>query len=222
MLKAILWDNDGVLVDTEHLYFLATQRTLESVGISLTQEMYVDLFLTKAIGAWHLAEAKGYSDDDIARLKAKRNAFYLESLQAGVTAIDGIEAVVKELHARYLMGIVTSSHREPFEAVHRSTGLLRYFAFSLTSEDYNNYKPDPEPYLLAIARTGFRPDQCIAIEDSWRGLTSATAAGLRCIVVPRGFTRAGSFPGAHKILSDVRDIPAAIEEAAAESPLKHR
>jgi HAD superfamily hydrolase (TIGR01509 family) len=210
MIRAILWDNDGVLVDTEHLYFRATQQVLATVGIALTEGIYIDLFLTRAIGAWHLAEAKGIPPDGIARLKAQRNALYLRSLGTNIKAIDGVGEVLEQLHETYLMGVVTSSHREPFEAIHRSTGFMKYFAFTLTSEDYTKYKPDPEPYRLAIERTSFRAEECIAIEDSWRGLTSATAARLRCIVVPRGFTRTGTFTGAYAVLNDVREIPAVI------------
>ena len=56
--KAILWDNDGVLVDTEQLYFEATQQILQSVGIELTKEQYIELFLVQGKGAWHLAEER--------------------------------------------------------------------------------------------------------------------------------------------------------------------
>jgi HAD superfamily hydrolase (TIGR01509 family) len=119
--------------------------------------------------------------------------------------------VLKQLHGKYLMGVVTSSHREPFELIHRSTGFMEYFAFALTGEDYTKYKPDPEPYLLAIEKTGFSVDECIAIEDSWRGLTAAISAGLRCIVVPRGFTLTGRFDGAYTVLKDVRELPDVIQ-----------
>jgi beta-phosphoglucomutase-like phosphatase (HAD superfamily) len=59
MIKAIFWDNDGVLVDTERLYFRATQHVLATVGIPLTKEQYIDLFLVQGKGAWHLAADKG-------------------------------------------------------------------------------------------------------------------------------------------------------------------
>jgi beta-phosphoglucomutase-like phosphatase (HAD superfamily) len=58
MIKAILWDNDGVLVDTERLYYLATRQILATIGISLSQEQYRELFLIQGAGAWHLVEEK--------------------------------------------------------------------------------------------------------------------------------------------------------------------
>ena len=74
MIEAIFWDNDGVLVDTEHLYFEATRRVLSTVGIELTEADYRDLFLVRGTGAWHLAEAQGIGSARIDALKSARNA----------------------------------------------------------------------------------------------------------------------------------------------------
>lgn len=183
MIKAILWDNDGVLVDTEHLYFLVTQQILATVGVTLTQEMYIDLFLIQGKGAWNLAEAKGITPVHIIELRNQRNAEYIKLLCSQARIIEGVEDVLNTLYGKYLMGVVTSSRREHFELIHRSTGLMKYFAFALTGEDYSKFKPDPEPYLIAVQKTGFEKEECIAIEDSERGLASATAAGLKCIIV---------------------------------------
>src|SRR5712691_10523196 len=76
MLKAIFWDNDGVLVDTERLYFRATQHVLATVGVLLTQAQYIDLFLVQGKGAWHLAAEKGVSPSAIAQLRHERNTLY--------------------------------------------------------------------------------------------------------------------------------------------------
>ena len=211
MIKAILWDNDGILVDTEHLYFRATRQVLTSVGIILTEEMYVELFLVQGAGGWHLAEEKGIRPDEVGRLRNERNKLYLKLVSTEARVIDGVEEVLSELHGKYLMGVVTSSRREHFESIHRSTGLLKFFAFVLTGEDYTKHKPDPEPYLIAIGKTGFKKEECIAVEDSERGLISAAAAGLKCIVIPRGLTRSQQFKGAYKILGDIRELPAELE-----------
>jgi beta-phosphoglucomutase-like phosphatase (HAD superfamily) len=82
MIKAILWDNDGVLVDTEHLYFLATKNILASVDVTLTEEMYIDLLLVQGKGAWHLAEAKGITPAKIVELRNERNAQYIKLLKS--------------------------------------------------------------------------------------------------------------------------------------------
>ena len=206
MIKAILWDNDGVLVDTEHVYFEATQHVLASVGIALTREAYVELFLVRGRGAWHLAEQHGIAPHEIVKLRDERNALYGEWLGRAPRLMAGVTDVLDALHGKYVMGVVTSSRRDHFEVVHRSTGLLEYFDFVLTSEDFARVKPAPEPYLRAVERSGVGREACIAIEDSERGLKSAISAGVRCIVVPSAMTLGGQFDGAHTVLDSVSDI----------------
>ena len=212
MIKAILWDNDGVLVDTEVIYFLATQEVLATAGITLTEKMYIELLLIQGRGAWHLAEAKGLTPADIAGLRIQRDERYLELLDSQAKVIDGVEDVLNILYGRYLMGVVTSSHREHFEFVHRRTGLVKYFAFTLACEDYSKFKPDPEPYVAAMRKTGFKKEECIAVEDSERGLTSAAAAGLKCIIVPNKLTQSGKFLKAYKVLKTIWELPAELAQ----------
>jgi HAD superfamily hydrolase (TIGR01509 family) len=206
MIKAIFWDNDGVLVDTEHLYFQATQHVLASAGIPLTADQYIELFLVKGRGAWHLAEERGLAPSEIDELRNSRNALYSEWLGEAPRLTADITRVLDALHGRYVMGVVTSSLKDHFDVIHRHTGLLKYFDFVLTAGDYRRSKPDPEPYLRAVDRSGVDREACVAIEDSARGLESARAAGIRCIVVPSGLTRASRFVGAYRVLDSIGDL----------------
>src|SRR6185436_5176416 len=104
MIKAIFWDNDGVLVDTEHLYFRATQQTMAKVGLTLTREFYLEYFLVQGTGAWHLAEEKGLSPDEIERLRRERNHLYSKFLRQENTLIEGVREVLAALHGHYVMG----------------------------------------------------------------------------------------------------------------------
>lgn len=218
-LKAILWDNDGVLVDTEHLYRDATREILATIGAHVTDEQYRDLFLTQNSGAWHLAAELGHSDSSIAAMRHQRDLRYAELLGARNLAIEGVEEVLAELHGRYSMAVVTSSQRGHFEIIHAQTGFLRYFDFVLAREDYGNSKPDPEPYLAAIARLRLAAGDCIAVEDTPRGLIAATAAGLRCVVIPNALTLGGDFAAAHKVIDSVRELPRLIEEISTAAPV---
>src|SRR5262249_2412762 len=153
MIKAIFWDNDGVLVDTERLYFLATQQVLATVGIDLTKEQYIELFLVQGTGAWHLAAANGFSDSVIEELRNERNMQYGKLLCREHLLIAGVREVLDALHGKYVMGIVTSSAPDHFALIHQTTGLLRYFQFVLTAGDYAHSKPHPDPYLRAVERS---------------------------------------------------------------------
>ena len=212
MIKAIFWDNDGVLVDTERLYFQANQEVFASAGLALTERDYLQLFLRQDKGAWHLLEAQGVQPDEIQRLRDERNQRYSQLLSLEARVIDGVTDVLESLHGKYLMGIVTSSRRDHFDVIHGRTDLLKYFDFVLTSGDFKRSKPNPDPYLMAIERSGLQPDECIAIEDSERGLEAATLAGLRCIVVPTPLTRDCEFANASRVVQDVGDIPLLLDE----------
>lgn len=210
-LKAILWDNDGVLVDTEHLYFRATRETLAARGIEITEAQYLELFLRQSRGILHFAHEYGWSDAELDTVRRERSALYSALLHEHSRVIDGVEEVLAALHGRYIMGIVTSSQREHFDIIHRQSGLLGYFDFVLASGDYSQPKPHPEPYLRAVERAGVTNDECIVVEDSERGLASATAAGLRCIIVPSRLTAGRPFAGALHVARDIRELPELIE-----------
>lgn len=210
MIKAVFWDNDGVLVDTEKLYFQATRELLLRTGVILTETLFRQISLVEGRSAFDLAKAKGVSQEEIERHHGERNRRYTELLMGGVSVIDGAEEVLGALRGRVSQAIVTSSRREHFDAIHARTGLLAWFDFVLTREDYLLSKPNPEPYLTALKKSGFKADECLVVEDSPRGLASALAAGIRCLVIPNDLTRGASFTGAWRVLESCREIPAEI------------
>jgi HAD superfamily hydrolase (TIGR01509 family) len=205
LIKAILWDNDGVLVDTERLYFQATREILARAGVDLTQEMFVEYSLKKGKSVWYLAAEKGSSPDEVSLMRDERNARYSQLLSEEDTVIEGVAETLPKLH-QFAMGIVTTSRREHFDIIHRASGLLQYFAFVLTREDYEKSKPDPEPYLRGLEKTGVERSECIVIEDSKRGLTAATRAGLRCLVIPTALNRDDDFSEAYMVLDAITDV----------------
>jgi HAD superfamily hydrolase (TIGR01509 family) len=195
---ALLWDHDGVLVDTEHLYFQATRELLSEVGVQLDESLYRQLFLVEGTGAWHLAAERGVDESEIARLKQRRSDRYSELLRAHDVLVPGVLPRLATLAERYRMAIVTSSHRVHFATIHEQTTLERHFEFVLAREDYVCAKPDPEPYATAVARLGLSPEQCLAIEDSERGLRAAVGAGVRCWTLSSPLTEASDFSRAER------------------------
>ena len=212
--KAIFWDNDGVLVDTERLYFQATREALADVDIELTRERFIEHFLIAGTGVAALARSKGLSDAEIESVRRIRNDRYTHLLSSGSLVIDGVREVLDALRGTYAMGIVTSSRSDHFRVIHERSGLLPYFQFVLTSDDFEKSKPDPEPYLRALARSGFQREECVVIEDSERGLAAAKAAGIRCVVVPTDLTRGSRFDGAYAVLADIREFAAMAADGA--------
>ena len=202
-LQAILFDNDGVLVDTEALYFQANREALASVGVVLDEATYVECLLREGIGVWHLAEARGISPAGIEALRAARDRRYFELVDEAESSFPASPSFSPKLAARFRLAIVTSSEPGPFARTHARTGLLPHFELTLTRNDYGQSKPHPEPYLTAVARLGVAPARCLVIEDSERGLRAAKAAGLACWVVPSGLTASGNFAAADAVLPDL-------------------
>jgi HAD superfamily hydrolase (TIGR01509 family) len=210
---AILWDNDVVLVDTERWYFQATREVFAGVGVDLTVELYFEYFLSRSGGTSHLASARGLSEADIAAMQGARNERYLRMLEQELITIVGVRETLAALRPNFVMGIVTSSRRAHFEAIHRRTGLLEFFDFAVTLEDYARSKPAPDPYLAAVARSGLPAGRCLAIEDAPRGLIAARAAALDCWVIPTEFTRRAVFSGATKVLDRIADVSSLLLDA---------
>jgi HAD superfamily hydrolase (TIGR01509 family) len=206
VVKAVFWDNDGVLVDTEKLYFQASREVLSEIGIDLTTERFIQISLKQGRSTFVLASEQGVKPEIIDRLHAERNRRYSELLQNGVRVLDGVGDALRKLQGKVSMGIVTSSLRAHFDIIHADTGLLPFFDFVLAREDYQKSKPHPEPFLTAAAQSGLRPEECIIVEDSARGLAAANAAGIRCIVVPNLLTRNGDFSEAYRVVNNVREV----------------
>jgi HAD superfamily hydrolase (TIGR01509 family) len=216
MIRAVFWDNDGVLVDTEKLYFQATRELLLRAGVTLTTKLFNKISLVEGRSAFDLAE--GSSREEIAFLQEQRNRRYTELLGGDVRILNGVTEALGELQGKVTMAIVTSSRRVHFDAMHTRTGLIPYFDFVLAREDYTLSKPDPEPYLTALKKCGFGPEECLVVEDSPRGLASALAAGIRCLVVPNELTRGNPFTGAWRILENCGQLPEEIRRLDGKGP----
>jgi HAD superfamily hydrolase (TIGR01509 family) len=213
MLKALLWDHDGVLVDTEKFYFQANRELLAEVGATLSEADYRRHLLVTGTGVWHLAAERGCSAAQILELKRRRDERYQQLLRAEHVEIAGVAELLAELRPHVRMAIVTSSRRADFDAIHSRTHLTHHFELILTREDYNLSKPHPEPYATAVARLQLQAAECLVIEDSERGLTAAKAAGLSCWVIPSTLTQDSNFAAADRRFDDL----AALRQALLES-----
>ena len=203
----ILFDNDGVLVDTEPLFLKATQELLATVDVALDVDLYREICLVQGNTVFVLAEEKGLTAAEILKLRGLRDARYMEMIEAGVGVLEGVDETLSQLHGVRPLAIVTSSGRPHFDRIHDQTRLLRYFEFVLADGDYARHKPHPDPYLAAAKRFGVECGRCLVIEDTERGLKAASAAGMRCIVIPNPLAAKADLASAHAVVSSVRDVP---------------
>ena len=209
MIRAILWDNDGVLVDTEGLYFQAGREILATQGVALTQRDFADQSLKKGQSVFDFLPDQ--NAESVERLRVKRNARYSALLKAGVRVLPGVVETLRALEGRVRMGIVTGSQRDHFDIVHAQTPLLPFFEFVIAREDYQEAKPHPDAYLTAMSLHGLSPETCVVVEDSERGCVAASRAGLRVLAVPNALSQRGDFSSAYKVLNSVREVVDEVE-----------
>jgi len=210
MKKYILFDNDGVLVETEHWYYMANKRALEEIGIDLSLDVYLDN-MSQGISAWELAKAAGIDPRAIDVSRAHRNQYYQDYLISEDIEISGVVETLNELAPNYRMAIITTSKRDDFELIHRNRSIVDYMDFVLTREDYGQSKPHPEPYLSGLNRFGALASEAIVVEDSARGLKAAVAAEIDCIVVKNEFTASHDFSSALLKIESLKELPSALE-----------
>jgi HAD superfamily hydrolase (TIGR01509 family) len=187
--RGILFDHDGVLVDTEPWYYRAGERALAQIGVDLDQQDYAD-DTSRGLGTWARARAAGVDEETIDRLRVLRDAYYQDYLRTEDIEIDGVVDVLAELSRHVRMAVVTTAKRADFDLIHETRQITRFMDFVLVREDYGHAKPHPEPYLTGLDRLGTTAAETLVVEDSVRGLRSAVAAGIDCAVVHSDFTQA--------------------------------
>ncbi len=211
MKKYILFDHDGVLVETEPWYYQANKQALATFGIDLTRDAYL-ADMANGVSAWETARVAGISESEIERGQELRNRYYQKFLLTEDIEIECVLPTLAELADSYRMGIVTTSKPPDFALIHKGRSILEHMEFYLTREDYDQAKPHPEPYLKSLQRFGATAAETVVVEDSARGLKSAIAAGIDCIVVANRFTAAHDLSKATARVETFRELPAAIKD----------
>ena len=208
MIKAVLWDNDGVLVDSEIVFFEVTRKAFARLGIKLTKEQWGTLYLGEGKSSREIARSLGANPAEIDPVIDERNKQHRIALRQPIAIRPQVPETLAALSRRVRMAMVTGSHREQLHLMHNSSNLLDFFELCITGDECHELKPNPAPYLAALEALGLDAKDCIAVEDSSRGLRSAMAAGIACVVVPTELTQMQDFSGA---LSVERDVSAVLK-----------
>lgn len=204
MKKYILFDNDGVLVETEIWYYEASKRALkEFFDVNLQFDEYMNI-MTAGEGVWVAARQATQSQKTIAR--TQRDIYYQEYLRTEDIAIENVHDILNQLQKKYEMAIVTTSRRVDFELIHKNRGITPFMKFVLCVEDYPRAKPYPDPYLKAVELFGGTKEQSIIIEDSQRGLLSANKANIECVIVDNDFTKTQDFSTAQYHIKNLSEL----------------
>ena len=181
--RAVIFDLDGVLVDSEGLHVDAWKILFAREGVTVTDEEYEHgIGMTDAAWIEWLFERRGQAADPDWWRDAKRPV-YADILARKVRPFPGVPKLIRRLHGEFRLGVASSSWRENIETVVEALGLAHCFGALIGKQDVTRHKPDPQAYLLAADRLGVPPPACTVVEDSILGVRAACAAGMRCIAV---------------------------------------
>jgi HAD superfamily hydrolase (TIGR01509 family) len=210
-IQAIIFDMDGLMVDTEKLYWAVLGEIAAGYGIKEIPEPT----RVKMMGRAPL-ESMGIFGEDL-RISAspedllrQRDALMEQELFRGVEPMKGLFEIIAQFYGRLQLAVATSSARRIMDIVIDTLGIRNRFAVLQTSDGIRHGKPDPEIFLAAIAKLAVRPEDCVILEDSVNGVLAGVNAGCYVIAVPSEYTRNQDYSRANFIAGDLLEAKAHI------------
>lgn len=214
-VKAVLFDHDGTLVDSEPAHFKMWQDVLRPYDVTLTEQDYRDnhagipttqnaITLVNRHNLKVAPQALADAKDSATKDYLDRRAFPL---------MPGAMDAIVLLHRKgFRLAIVTGAGRSGVTATLRDYALSAYFDAVVSGDEVPHSKPAPDCYLLAADRLDLKPGECVAVEDTEHGVAAATAAGMRCAAVPSAMTRHHDFTRASHILAQFDQLTAWVND----------
>jgi beta-phosphoglucomutase len=194
MLRAVIFDFNGIIVDDEPIHFELFQRVLKEEDINLTEADYYARYLgcddRGAFTTAYREHGRALSGSNLARLIERKAAYYREEIKS-IRIFPGIKTLVPTLAKKLPLAIASGALRHEIEIILSSIGLLANFRAIVSAEDVTRGKPEPEIFLKALARLNaslasdhpISPAECLVIEDSKEGIRGARHAGMKCLAV---------------------------------------
>lgn len=197
--EAVIFDFDGVIVDTEPLHYKAFQQILAPMGLGFSWEQYIETYMgfddRDAFVEAFKAKGRQLGHDELAQLVATKADIFLEVIRSGVTPYPGVIELIRKLHhADTPLAICSGALRSDIMPILEMLKISDCFSIIVTADEVAKSKPDPECYRVAFERVSAHwpgslqaPAQALAIEDTPAGIAAATRAGLQVIAVTNSY-----------------------------------
>ena len=182
-IRAIIFDNDGVLTHTESTFFVVNKTILTSLGIEYGEDDFIEHTFDTGLGSSGWLKKKGYEQNLIDDFSKKRDALHRKEIVKADTSEPNAMPVLKTLKNDYLLCIATNTRRDMFNLTHGQDEAYKLFDEVVCREDYNMTKPAPDAYLAALKKINLNAGEVIVVEDSPRGIVAAKEAGLKVIAI---------------------------------------
>jgi len=199
MLRAVLFDCDGVIADSEHIHFSLFQKILDGLGISLTKEKYMARYLAMDDkGCFEMAlkdHGRSPSASEIQKLIERKAALYKKAAAENLVILPGVVEFVMAMSQKFPLAMASGALREEVFMILEAAGIRQYFDVVVAAEDVLHGKPAPDAYLKAVEGLNkvypdrkIQPAECLVVEDSKHGIVSAHSAGMKCAAVTTSYS----------------------------------
>lgn len=206
MIRAVLWDLDGTLIDSEEYHWCAWKDALAAEGVEITREQFLATFGHRNDSVVPSLLGRPAAPEEIARIGDSKEAAYRRMvMERGIEPLAGAAEWVRRLRRDgWKQAVASSAPRANIDCVLQVMKLASCFDALVSAEDVRRGKPDPEVFLTAAARLGVDPSRAIVVEDAAAGVESARRAGMRCIGV---LGKSGGGAGADIVVRSLSDLP---------------
>jgi HAD superfamily hydrolase (TIGR01509 family) len=202
-LSALIFDMDGLMIDSERLYFAAEREMAAHFGKEIRDEQLWPLMGRKPIESLRLLREILKIDMPPEELFVWRNRLMLEKMRHDLGAMPGLVEILDAFRGRLKLAVGTGAQQEFLDIALDTLRIRPYFDVLQTADALERGKPDPEIYLLTCRRLGLPPGECIVLEDARNGVLAGKAAGCPVIAVPNDYTRGQDFSDADWVEPDL-------------------
>ena len=201
----VIFDFDGVIVDSEALQYRSYATVLRDHGVEIDTVEYEREWIARGLGPEYAVEKYQLSitPDEMREAKAP---IYQQMLKAEARLMPGVAEALVRLGAEMPLALATNSDSVDTAVVLDGFDLRRHFSAVVTREDYTGRKPAPDAFLEAAKRLELPPQSCVVIEDATKGVVAAERAGSPCIAIPHALTRRNDFTAATLVLDSLDQV----------------
>lgn len=203
--RAVIFDLDGVIIDSEELQYRAYSRVLAGFSVNVSVEEYAVHWIAQGRGPEYAVKTYGLPVDPD-ELRALRSPVYHEILRQEVTLMPGVIEALTRMQACFPLAIATNSNRQDVSFVMERFNLQRFFTAIVVRDDYQLAKPDPDAFVTAAQHLGTAPQSCLVVEDAYKGIVAAHRAGATAVAVPNRFTRDNDFSLAAAVIGSLDEL----------------